>query len=53
MKPHYHPRPAARPIARAKALIRQEIGFDMRDSLVFGLGGAFAVLIAGLSLAAL
>lgn len=53
MKPIYQPPPIARPLARARAAIRQEIGANLRDSMVFGLGGAFAVLLAGLSLAAL
>lgn len=34
-------------------MIRTEIGANMRDSVVYGLGAGFAVLVAGLGLAAL
>jgi hypothetical protein len=53
MKPAPEPPPRARPLARARALIRTEIGVNLHDSLLYGIGGAFAVLIAGVSLAAL
>lgn len=53
MTPADRTRASARPIARATAVIRAEAETSLRDSMVYGLGAALAVLIAGLSLAAL
>jgi hypothetical protein len=53
MKPRVHTQARPRPLARARAMIRTEIGSNLRDSMVYGRGAAFAVLVAGLGLAAL
>lgn len=53
MKPQFHSQARARPLARARAMVGAEIGSNLRDSMVYGLGAACAVLVAGVGLAAL
>jgi hypothetical protein len=48
MKPGIQPRT----LARARSLIRTELGTSLRDSVVYGLGAGFAILIGGLLIAA-